>query len=96
MTEEEMFCNGNSPKYSDFPQSFLIPAISVSQNFSFQRKFLLCLTNLDFVAEDASPLFYDFIHLLGDEIELQGHKKFRGGLDVKSNLGMKSLVTAFR
>eukprot|EP00026_Physarum_polycephalum_P000585 Phypoly_transcript_00586.p1 GENE.Phypoly_transcript_00586~~Phypoly_transcript_00586.p1 ORF type:complete len:908 (+),score=170.10 Phypoly_transcript_00586:1521-4244(+) len=41
-----------------------------------------------------SPDFKEFLHILGDNIELKGWKQFRGGLDVKNNTtGLHSVYT---
>eukprot|EP01097_Dermamoeba_algensis_P007239 TRINITY_DN4540_c0_g1_i1.p1 TRINITY_DN4540_c0_g1~~TRINITY_DN4540_c0_g1_i1.p1 ORF type:complete len:871 (-),score=166.23 TRINITY_DN4540_c0_g1_i1:15-2627(-) len=46
---------------------------------------------------DVSPAFEEFVDVLGERIELQGWKKFRGGLDVKTGLtGERSVYTSFR
>ena len=43
---------------------------------------------------DASEHFKEFLTILGKEIDLKGHKGFRGGLDTKSNTtGVKSVFT---
>lgn len=44
---------------------------------------ILSMPIINCFIEDSTPEFEQFMDILGEKIELQGWKKFRGGLDVK-------------
>ena len=46
--------------------------------------------------ETGSPSFNQFLHLLGETVDLHGFEHFKGGLDNKNNAtGTQSLYTVF-
>ena len=59
----------------------------------------LCMTHslsLFSRTETGSPSFNQFLHLLGETVNLQGFEHFKGGLDNKNNAtGTQSLYTVF-
>ena len=68
---------------------------------TFKFGVLLCLSgqseNDMFCNQVETEKFREFLQFLGDEVELMGWERFRGGLDVKANTtGVRSVFTVFR
>jgi len=44
------------------------------------------------VSETGSPVFDEFLNLIGQKVRLKGFEKYRGGLDCKSKCSYSSLL----
>ncbi|KAL7719027.1 Rap GTPase-activating protein [Entamoeba marina] len=77
----------------DFEQRCRLPCYKIGLVYAKEQQ----KTEQEFLSnKTSSPLFDEFVNVIGETVKLEGFTKYRGGLDIKSNTtGTTSVATSF-